>query len=396
MNGGRDSLKEEFEVVLDRLLAATSGSTVGASAGWCLPTAVGGDRGIVYAGAVEPRGAEPIVGPPGPETLWQIGSVSKTFTATLLALSAAAAPELLTARVEPDIGRWLGPRTIDPPQLTAITYNRLASMWAGLVDSNRRLDAGSGVGTGSGDGFPVADMLGDLLDRRSYTDQPCGWLYSDLSIAVLGWALTSVYGVAPTGAAELPAAFLELLRNRLLEPLTIEAGWAADADPDRLPVGWVDGRRTTELNPNWPATDPAGALTLTAPDLLAWVAANLAPGSVIGGPALQLLRTPIVPTGRQADTESGGRIATGGSSCRGWFLIPSPQDGADGDGGDVWIYNKNGRVPGFTASVAYARPDGLDGASPAGVFVTVNDSSKGLRIERIAEELLSLAATVSN
>lgn len=375
-------LRSQFQEVLDRMLAGSDGDTVGGAAGWCLldSSAPGPadppEQGIVYGGKVASR-AEGPVAPPDDDTLWEIGSVSKTFAAALLALRAAGDPTLLTRAVLPDVARWLGPSQELPEQLTEITYNRLVSMWAGLVKDNRSL------GSSSPDAYPVADLFQNLQKAGSYTGEPCTWLYSNVSLAVLGWALTSVYGVAPGSADELPSVYLDLLRKELLDPLDLPATWAVDADPEHLPVGWAQGQPTTTPDADWPADDPAGALTLSAPALLTWVRANLAPGDVLGGEALQLLRTPIVPTGKYVQTGGGDEVPEGGSSCRGWFLIPSSQSPG------AWLYNKNGRVRGFVSGVAYAPPETLSGTSTTGVFVVANDSD--LMPEAVAEELLAVA-----
>lgn len=375
-------LRMQFQEILDQFLAGSSGGTVGGAAGWCLP---GGDlpggeaaQGIVYGGEVTSRTADELIAPPSDDTLWQIGSVSKTFAATLLSQQAVSDPQLLTRPVLPDIERWFGPGGVRPPQqLTEITYNRLVSMWAGLVKGNRDL------GSSAPDSYPVADLFLNLLKPGSYTGQPCTWLYSNLSLSVLGWALTSVYGVAPESPDDLPSVYLDLLRDEILEPLDIPATWAADADLRQLPVGWAGGRPTVALDVDWPADDPAGALTLTAPAVLAWVRANLAPGSVLSGDVLQLLRTPIVPTGEAADTFDGGTFPAGGASCRGWFLFPSTADPGTS------FFNKNGRVEGFVSGVAYAPPEALSSASAAGVFVVANDSD--LQPKDVADQLLAVA-----
>ena len=90
-------------------------------------------------------------------------------------------------------------------------------------------------------GGAVSNLFDNLLKVSTYPGTPGTWLYSNLAFAVIGYAMTQVYGVAPSDTVDLPSVYMSLLRDQLFTPLKIDTTWQADADRRRLPYGWNRG-----------------------------------------------------------------------------------------------------------------------------------------------------------
>lgn len=283
--------------------------------------------------------------PPDADTPFEIGSVSKTFTAALLvALEHDRLVQFDTTldHLLPPAGR-LG-RQLPVP----VTLESLATHCSGLP----RLPTGSLM------------MLGTLLTPR----QPyrfCSerrlwrWLrhrsirygqryrYSNVGYGVLGQVLAKVAGTD----------YAQMLRRRVLAPLELHATTAA-ADAQCAQPHTALGRRTPAWNLR--ALTPAGGIHSSLADMTRWLQANMTE------------RPPLDARLHTARANSGGRNR---SVALGWHV-----DG-EGDRRVVW---HDGRTAGSAAVIAFAPTRGI------GVVVLSNCAAS---VDALGLSLLHAAAT---
>jgi CubicO group peptidase (beta-lactamase class C family) len=197
---------------------------------------------------------------PGAETLFEIGSVTKVLTATLLASLAGEGRVRLDEPV-----RAILPDLANLPE--GITLLRLATHTSGLprLPLNMRASMGKNPDNPYA-GYSIHDLFAYLAsyDHAPADDEP--FVYSNLGVGLLGHALAHRAGV-PYEAAVV---------QRICDPLqmtdtriTLDAGQRARLAEPRSHHG---GKASS-----WdiPALAGCGAFRSTARDLLAFVAANL-------------------------------------------------------------------------------------------------------------------------
>lgn len=269
-----------------------------------------GPNGPVFAGIGDADPAHS--GAPGPDTVFELGSITKTFTGALFA------DAIERGEVSPDdpLSQYLDALTGTPAG--AVTLASLSQHSSGLP--------------GLGETSVASTLESLLLNENSYastsTEQLIadavvaatadqGTVYSNFAVALLGTALVEAAGVDD---------YATLLRERLTEPLgmdhTVVAATANQVPEDAVPGYLLNGTRA----PRWWGEGylPAGSATFTtASDLAIWAQANLN-GTAPGAAALQ----PTAPMG--TDTEIGW----------GWLTSPS----FDGTGAQTW---HNGATGGF-------------------------------------------------
>ena len=211
------------------------------------------------------------------QTEFEIGSVSKTFTAALL----ADAVERGEVTLETTVADIMGPDLADPDaEVGSLTLAELASHRSGLP----RLSTDPAS--------LAAALLGTYLHRDPYTASPAAVLkhaqkasvsgrgslsYSNLGYAFLGQLLAKATGMS----------YADLLRQRILEPLDLKDTYvpvtAGNLRPDA-----PTGRSASGLGQGaWTAngTAPAGGIRSTAADMARYAQALLA-GTAPGVKAL--------------------------------------------------------------------------------------------------------------
>ncbi|MEO3764874.1 serine hydrolase domain-containing protein [Streptomyces sp. B8F3] len=198
-------------------------------------------------------------------TRFEVGSVTKTFTALLLADTAARGEVGLTGRIAERLPYAALPRGHG----RAITYEHLATHTSGLP----RLPPGLLLnGLPSWFANPYRSFTPDMLLPslgRAIVHHPPGTVmrYSNLGVGLLGRLLADGAGTD----------YGSMLRERILAPLDLtDTGTAAPADPDpAYAVGYWHGRR----RPPWviPALPGAGAVRSSAHDLIRFLRAHLEP-----------------------------------------------------------------------------------------------------------------------
>ncbi|MFB8117175.1 MULTISPECIES: serine hydrolase domain-containing protein [unclassified Streptomyces] len=274
------------------------------------------------------RGAERTVllrGPVDEDSRFETGSLTKTFTALLLAELAARGEVRYGDRAD----RYL-PFGLPGPPLTLL---HLATHTSGLP----RLPPGllpravrSGWLSNPYAGFSEDDLLASLRRTRPRHRPGTRVLYSNFGGALLGHVLARAAG--GTGG-DYPA----LLADRITGPLGL-SHTDCDANAPQI-TGYWHGRPRPALR--MPGLVAAGAVRSSPSDLLRLVGALLDPGSVPD----RTLRTALadVQRPRLSVPRTGGRL------CLVWNLRPRPS-GA--------LLHHSGGTRGFTAFTGFLPASG--------------------------------------
>lgn len=295
-----------------------------------------GRRSVAAAGCVRaPDGPVPRA-----DTLFEIGSVTKVFTALLLA-EAVLRDEV---ELSTPLAELLPEVSVPGRDGVAVTLEHLATHSAGLPRNPVSLPVAVRAQWRARDGDPWESVdraaLLDALARTRLRRTPgTGRVaYSNLGAGVLGHALVAAAGSSGYG---------ELVRARITGPLGMtdtvllpgpeQAGREADGH-----------RRRRRPTGHWALAGlpGAGALRSTAADLLTFVHAQLRPDATPLGPAIALTHPERRP-GRQLGIGLG------------WLRVP-----AKGDGLLLW---HNGGTGGFRAFAGFLPAAGV------GAVVLAND-----------------------
>lgn len=220
---------------------------------------------------------------PGPDTVFEIGSITKVFTSLVLADMAVRGE----VRLDDPVARFL-PTTVRMPSRGGrpITLLDLSNQVSGLprLPGNfkpARLDD------------PYADygpaQLFEYLSGATLSrDSGEKYEYSNLGVGLLGLALASKAGVG----------YEELVRHRVLEPLGMfdTAVTLSGSMTDRLAVG-TDATLKPVKNWDFDALAGAGALRSTARDMLRFLTAAMGLRPTPLRKAFDLMREKSRPTG---------------------------------------------------------------------------------------------------
>ena len=233
------------------------------SMGLGLAAISGGSECLVFGGKVLPA-ADPT--PPHKDTLFEIGSITKVFTTTLLAEMHAQGEVELNDRVNrylPPHGRLAcrGGEDVTLLQLATHTSGlpRLPSnlSWAKLVGDNPYAD------------YSPDDLYSGLATCQLKHRPGTRTLYSNLGSGLLGHVLSLAAGIE----------YEQLLTERVLRLLGMHdtAIRLSNEQQRRLASGHATGKHVR----NWgfPALAGAGALRSTISDMARFLAANLDPAS---------------------------------------------------------------------------------------------------------------------
>ena len=199
--------------------------------------------------------------PDGPRTIFEIGSITKVFTATLLA---DMAREGLVALDDP-VQRWLPEGVRMPQRGRAITLEDLTGHRSGLpglpkglllsATTRDRRDPYAGLGP---------ERLEAAIERTAPRKEPGErFRYSNYAVGLLGHLLARRCGVG----------YERLVRMRLCEPLGLSDTWVQTPLADRGRVATPHDQWGRETG-HWhlAALAGAGGLRSTAADLLAFLA----------------------------------------------------------------------------------------------------------------------------
>jgi CubicO group peptidase (beta-lactamase class C family) len=299
------------------------------------------------------------------DTMYRIGSVTKVFTTTLLAILRDHRIVRLDDGVEDHLPKEV--RLPSDPRGVPMTLRHLATHSSGLprlpVNLTPRGDDAYG-------GYTPEALYDGLA--RTRLDFPTGsdYSYSNLGVGLLGHVLERAGG----------KPYEKLLEQYLLRPLRMD-DTTITLRPDqqaRLAVGYKEEDPTrTAADWDFGCLAPAGALVSTIPDLARFLALQLRAG-----------QTGVLPVagGTLTELHSGQQLASDWNSARGlgWHLQPQ-----QGQGDLVW---HNGGVDGFASWMSFLP------RFQVGVIVLTNSGrsvdSLGLWLQKEARRRFGIPRTV--
>jgi len=311
--------------------------------------------GIVHEGKTHSFGYGKVAGSsdrlPDERTLFEIGSVTKVFTAIALAHTAR---EKLVSLDDP-VRKWL-PESVKVPSRDGkeITLEHLATHTSGLPRLGDRLQLQALKDPlNPYVHFSVEDLHETLSGARLASTPGTKYTYSNLGVGLLGHVLARRAGMS----------YEELIQRRICEPLGMsETRITLSGElKSRLAEGHdIDGKPL----PPWDLGTLAGAggLRSTVRDLLRFVQANLEPPQ---GPLGEAIETTHAP--RYDADRPDGKIALG------WQV--------DAKDGILW---HNGQTGGYHSFV------GLDRKRRIGIVVLGNTA--GGAVDGIAGRIMKLVA----
>ncbi|HKG94151.1 MAG TPA: serine hydrolase [Gemmatimonadaceae bacterium] len=302
----------------------------------------------IVVGVIEPDGRRRVVSygasgtarPLDANSVFEIGSITKTFTAAVLAEMARRGE----VRLDDPVAKYL-PASVTVPSRNGrqITLVDLATQSSGLPRMPTNFSP-------KDQSNPYADFTPELLyaflsSYQLQRDVGAEYEYSNLGVGLLGHALTL------RAKADLETTY----RRYLLDPLGMKDTRVALAPSmrERLALGHNEAGNVV---PNWDvaALGGAGALRSTANDMLAYLAANMAADAdSVRGPLAPALHATHV---RRRDAGPGGIGLA-------WHIRPTPAGGSI-----VW---HNGGTGGYRTFAGY------DPARRVGVVVLTNSSGAG-------------------
>jgi CubicO group peptidase (beta-lactamase class C family) len=318
-------------------------------AGIALGINIDGRQSIYTTGTVDyPDGhSEPV----SAATEFQIGSVTKTYTATIYA-QLVAEGKLKPAQLLRDLlpAGTPVPSFKDPVsgEVTEITVDELAHHTSGLP---RQQAIGSSPFTD--------DRMLAQLDRITLKTKPgVKYLDSQLGIALLAKAIERVTG----------QSLASLIAARITEPMHLDhTRLFADSDI-HLPVGMDRANQPTErMNIGWPAYEGSSALVSTLDDMMAFMSANMGRAEPTGPVARVLPLLQNWQTVPCATPQEGGQGCASIETGLTWSRLQSKVPGLS----TVW---KNGMTKGFAAWVGFVAPPSGE-ASTSGVVALASQAS---------------------
>lgn len=308
------------------------------------------------AGLLDARGGTRIAGAgrlsdadartPDADTVFEIGSVTKVFTALLLADAAARGEVGLTDPVQDHL-----PAPVRVPGMGGrpITLLDLATYGSGLPRNPRDPDAAF-----------VANRLYEFLAHYDLPRAPgAAFEYSNMGFGLLGLALSRRTGLE----------YEELVLRRVCAPLGLESTRVAPTPS--MQARLAPGHDAVfDPAPPWPHSDLAGsgALRSTARDMLAFLAAAAGVRVSPLAPAFAALLRARRPTD-----------APGSEVAMGWFV--QPNDGRE----VVW---KDGATRGYQAFAGFS-PAGRRGA------VVLANTLSWASVDDIGQHLIEPAARLA-
>lgn len=325
------------------------GSGLGFAIGCASPQIANNGR-IFYEGSILDQYQRPL--PLGPDTYFEIASITKTFTATLYAyLLQSQHNRKLT------VGEFAGPgKAIEiAPQFSAMPLSTLANYTSGLPEDNL---TARDMPPYLPNPYSVAGMFGYLkMTRLTPEDGGNQYTYSNLAFALLAEILPYLNSDK--------MSFTELMTEKILKPLGMKKTVCFGKVPlDRLPMGYVYGADNFPVpsSPGWQMFDAyngAAGLVSTPHEMLIWLLFNM-------GITRNTNLTPLLGLVQRS---TNARNRDGNQLALGWFI----REDLNKNPTCLW---KDGELDGFNSYMAFL-PSDEPGNRPseAGVFVVTNASA---------------------
>lgn len=314
-----------------------------------------GKRGVLGFGRV----GEGSSAPPDAQTLFEIGSVTKVFTAIALARLESDGKVNLTNTLRASLSSDVAlVRALEP-----VTLLHLATHTSGLPRLPGNLDTSEANLANPYAKYGTAELRQFLSSTKP--NNPPGRLmdYSNVGFAVLGHVLTLQAG----------QPYEALVRSSLLGPLGMTNTGIALTDEQRARLTRGHSPKG-EAVPGWDfeAFAPAGAFRSSAADLLTFIEANLANTETPVGRSLS--------RARQLQ-----KVGDAGELPLGWQREVTLQGGLE-------VFWHNGGTGGYVSFIGFHR------AQQIGVVVLSNygDAMAGkFEVDKIGMDLLKLGSKVS-
>jgi CubicO group peptidase (beta-lactamase class C family) len=290
-----------------------------------------------------------------PDSVFEIGSITKTFTGVVLSQMV----EQRSVKFDDPVRELLPPGTVAKPAGGEITLLDLATQHSGLPrmpDNFKPVDPANPYAD-----YHAANMYEFLAKQGVAKPEKPDFLYSNFGFGLLGQAL-SVHAGVP---------YPELLKQQVLDPLDMH-DTAIALSPEQQ-ARFIAGH-TADHQPahawDLDAFAGAGGIRSTAPDMLLYLEANLHPESVkptSSSPAAKTISAALTQDHElRADSFGGQRIALA------WLYDPAT--------GNYW---HNGATGGYS-SYAFFNPKG-DFAAVVLLNATLGDN--GSYADRIGEHI---------
>jgi len=263
-----------------------------------------GDAGITMG--IQLADKKPVVGAAGdadvrgvamaPDSIADIGSITKTFVAALTLLL----KEEGLLSLDDTLEQWI----TGIPNGEEITIRQMLSHTSGIYNYTNSPTFGADWGASIQAGTPLIQTPQDLVDY-ALAEEPLfepgsSWEYSNTNFVLLGMIIEKATG----------ESFTHQLRTRLLDPLGLKNTYMAgtEAVPNRarryLDEGeLLDVTDISHMSWAW----AAGAMASTPEDLMKWADA-LYGGQVLSEASLTEMKTPARPSGQGASYGLGTLI----------------------------------------------------------------------------------------
>jgi serine-type D-Ala-D-Ala carboxypeptidase/endopeptidase len=278
---------------------------------------------------------------------FEIGSVTKTMTATLLALLEGEG----TLRLDDEIGRWLSAGAN-----SGITLRQLATHTSGLPRPAPNFDPRKAdpANPWAGYGFDQAE---EGL-RQAVADPERPWRYSNLGYQLLALVLERASGLS----------FEELITSRLFEPLAM-TGSSIGSDGAGTPLpGHAHGGEQRR----WDQPLGAGGVESTIGDLATYAQACLRPPPTPLGAAITNAQAPQLPIGDGRQQALAWRVLDDG--------IRAHSGGTGGFSSVILVDTGRGRAVAMLASC------GGTVLGEAGVLALAGDDPRAARPQPLGPE----------
>jgi serine-type D-Ala-D-Ala carboxypeptidase/endopeptidase len=232
-----------------------------------------------------------------PDSIYEIGSITKTFTGLVLSQMV----EQGTVRFDDPVRELLPSGLVPKPDGGEITLLSLATQHSGLPYMPDNFHPADPANPGAD--YRPADLYAFLAKHTVAKPAQTEYLYSNLGFGLLGQALSNRAGVPYSALLEQEVTGPLGMRDTVisLSPEQ-EARFIPGHNSDHQPAHAWD----------WDALAGCGAIRSTAPDMLMYLQANLHPENLnltAGSSAAATLPTALIQSHQLRADGEGGRIA---------------------------------------------------------------------------------------
>jgi CubicO group peptidase (beta-lactamase class C family) len=249
----------------------------------CVSQNYGGllNRHGIVAAVLDADSSETLIfGNAKPNQIFEIGSITKTFTANLLAQAILSKSIKISDPIPAQYQK----------QSAIISYQNLTTHTSGLNDVEILKNFKSTNELFPFEGLSVS-VLKNLYAKAELTQPPgTTWLYSNMAVSLLGMILSE----------NSNTPYEKMVQDQILKPLGMNDTYfeVPESESSRFPTGFlvgVDGTRHSmphwDLSPT--ALDPAGGLRSSIGDLIMYARANFTPESTPLNDSILLAQQPL-------------------------------------------------------------------------------------------------------